>query len=703
MPDTISSLAEQQHEPRLTRRAFSRPPIPATFLQSSDTSPTRKGKRSIDPVKTLEEPYRPLSIQCSGLVTPADFSDSQENPDSDLELYLPSTENNRAAEKDSLAATPPRKAGLGLGIGNESPSEFSTPVSFFSRFRRRSSASSSPLSAFRRRPSNPSFSLSKVAVAEHSRPALSRSGSASTLDSIASCTSELQTSIATLVHPTPQTEQSTLVVGASAAATPTAERSEQQLFRPKRKSSARKPLPFFSRLELQSLPASFEPAKALSTSEVDDVKEQPAEPEPPSNSLGLYLDPETPTSSVWLRVRQRSFSDTSVLLINAKGESAFLSGDGISSDDNDESSSSHSRVSGGPPQPSQRSRSRSGSLQLDYSFSRQSRLRRATKPKQGEMRLVFSGLRSGSSTAKKQLPTVSKGSALQSNSQPPEASPSMDDLGPSQDTSEPVEVLKTPEIDPSEERSAAMMQVLQSQPPRTSSLPLNVHRVPVPSLEDLDLEPASSGGSIGLRQRRAKPPISIALARSAPSTSVGENGLQSSRSKVSPSAEHRSLKSPPPCPPPTVPLPDLPTPVSSLPTPISSRSHMSASSSIDSPRSLASLPPTPRDEPFSASYRKRTFGRSSSHPDPAPASVHPAGRPGTHLQMTASVDSGTRVSTRTSPKDEQINLLLLNLQPNLVHISPPKNSASPPAKLAKQSSSATLHSADNEVVYGLAL
>ncbi|TKY89218.1 hypothetical protein EX895_001749 [Sporisorium graminicola] len=120
-------------------------------------------------------------------------------------------------------------------------------------------------------------------------------------------------------------------------------------------------------------------------------------------------------------------------------------------------------------------------------------------------------------------------------------------------------------------------------------------------------------GSIGsLRQRRAKPPISIALAPSH-KHSTSTNGTSSSRfsadligaaiplrkklsrSVLSPTATSGAIHSPPPCPPPSTPLPDLPVPRSA---PLVA---------ADGRRTLAS---------------KRSFVRSSSTPV-SPHDAHP--------------------------------------------------------------------------------
>ncbi len=83
--------------------------------------------------------------------------------------------------------------------------------------------------------------------------------------------------------------------------------------------------------------------------------------------------------------------------------------------------------------------------------------------------------------------------------------------------------------------------------------------------EDEKVEGSAAGS---LRQRRAKPPISIALLQQQPlpsSAGTGPGHLRKKHSKSSLLSPTTLIHSPPPCPPPSTPLPELPMPPSSAP------------------------------------------------------------------------------------------------------------------------------------------
>lgn len=104
-----------------------------------------------------------------------------------------------------------------------------------------------------------------------------------------------------------------------------------------------------------------------------------------------------------------------------------------------------------------------------------------------------------------------------------------------------------------------------------------------------------AGGS--LRERRAKPPIRIALSTTASTTTSagggGLGGVKRKQSKTILSPTTVAVHSPPPCPPPSTPLPDLPPPPKSAP--------------------LTSSYPIPQAQKR-VLVLKRSFNRSSSTP-----------------------------------------------------------------------------------------
>ncbi|KAJ1034500.1 hypothetical protein NDA18_001358 [Ustilago nuda] len=114
-----------------------------------------------------------------------------------------------------------------------------------------------------------------------------------------------------------------------------------------------------------------------------------------------------------------------------------------------------------------------------------------------------------------------------------------------------------------------------------------------------------------LRERRAKPPIRIALSTS---TSGGVKKKPSSRNFLSPTTKH----SPPPCPPPATPLPDLPAPSKSASL---ESAHAVAKRGLVSKRSFirsSSMPVSPLAPPSSQKHvQGHVFDRQPNTPQSA--------------------------------------------------------------------------------------
>ncbi|KAJ1585749.1 hypothetical protein NDA12_001423 [Ustilago hordei] len=148
-----------------------------------------------------------------------------------------------------------------------------------------------------------------------------------------------------------------------------------------------------------------------------------------------------------------------------------------------------------------------------------------------------------------------------------------------------------------------------------------------------------------LRERRAKPPIRIALSTS---TSGGVKKKPSSRNFLSPTTIH----SPPPCPPPATPLPDLPAP---------SKSASLASAHAVAKRGLVS---------------KRSFIRSSSTP------VSPLAPPSSQKHVQGHGLSQSRGQNPLSPQRARESVF--DRQPNTPQsaavVTPVKPSVAGPAE-----------------------